>query len=62
MSTLHSASTLMILSKFCFYVPTIRNTGPFPVLFLGELFQGLLAEEKILFLFLLEVEDKFHVS
>lgn len=52
----------MMLSKLCFYVPSIKNTGPFPGFFLGEIFQGLLAEEKILFLFLLEVEDKFHVS
>lgn len=46
MSTLHNASTLMMLSKLCFYVPSIKNTGPFPVFFLGEIFQGLLAEEK----------------
>lgn len=52
----------MMLSKLCFYVPSIKNPGPFPGFFLGEIFQGLLAEEKILFLFLLEVEDKFHVS
>jgi hypothetical protein len=35
----------MILSTLCFYVPAIRNTGPSPSFFLGEIFQGLLAEE-----------------